>query len=229
MSITLLLDKLFRMFGYRICANIPLYKSYAEYLDIQIASKYSMCSLENLEFLSRAIGYINDNNIEGDFVEFGTYKGGCALLMRLRSPKRTLYVFDTFNGMPYPGPEDINYKGKKAKYKRGWCKYSYFNFEENLGQLIRNVIVYEGPIEEKIFRIQTEKIALARLDTDFYSSTKVEIEKVWPLLTQNGILIIDDYGHWLGARKAINEYFKSINYKPMIFNVDSSCVAILKI
>ena len=67
-----------------------------------------------------------------------------------------------------------------------------------------------------------------RLDTDFYDSTKIELEKLYPLLSKNGILIIDDYGHWQGAKKAVDEYFSKTNYKPFLNIVDYSCRLIIK-
>ena len=73
-----------------------------------------------------------------------------------------------------------------------------------------------------------KKISILRLDTDFYESTKIELEKLYPLLSKNGILIIDDYGHWQGAKKAVDEYFKKINYKPLLNIVDYSCRLIIK-
>jgi hypothetical protein len=65
-----------------------------------------------------------------------------------------------------------------------------------------------------------------RLDTDWYESTKIELEILYPLLEPGGILIIDDYGHFSGARKAVDEYFK--NKIPFMFHVDYSCRILIK-
>ena len=71
-----------------------------------------------------------------------------------------------------------------------------------------------------------KKICILRLDTDFYSSTKIELEKLWPLLSKNGILIIDDYGFWQGCKKAVDNYFKK---KKFLVHIDRSCRLIFKI
>ena len=73
-----------------------------------------------------------------------------------------------------------------------------------------------------------KKISLLRLDTDFYESTKIELEELYPLLSKNGILIIDDYGHWKGARKAVDEYFKKKKLFPFLNKVDYSCRLMIK-
>ena len=71
-----------------------------------------------------------------------------------------------------------------------------------------------------------EKISLLRLDTDFYNSTKIELEILYPKLINDGFLIIDDYGHWKGSRKAVDDYFN--NKKPFIHIVDETCRLIIK-
>ena len=60
-----------------------------------------------------------------------------------------------------------------------------------------------------------KKIALLRLDTDWYQSTKIELEVLWDRLEPGAPCIIDDYGHWNGCRKAVNEFFEKLqkNYK----------------
>jgi hypothetical protein len=69
-------------------------------------------------------------------------------------------------------------------------------------------------------------IAILRLDTDWYESTKIELEILYPLLQPGGILIIDDYGYWSGSRKAVDEYFEGKT--PFMFQVDSDCRMIVK-
>ena len=71
-----------------------------------------------------------------------------------------------------------------------------------------------------------DKICLLRLDTDWYESTKKELNVLYPLLVENGILIIDDYGDMLGCRKAVDEFFKDKNV--LITSIDKSCRIIIK-
>jgi hypothetical protein len=71
-----------------------------------------------------------------------------------------------------------------------------------------------------------EQISILRLDTDWYTSTKIELEVLYKKLVKGGILIIDDYGHWQGARKAVDEYFKNKNI--WLHYVDYTCRYIIK-
>ena len=67
-----------------------------------------------------------------------------------------------------------------------------------------------------------EQIAILRLDTDWYESTKTELEVLYPRLAPGGICILDDYGHWQGARQAVDEYFSHNQPRPLIMPVDFS-------
>ena len=63
-------------------------------------------------------------------------------------------------------------------------------------------------------------VALLRLDTDWYLSTKHEMEHLYPRLSAGGVLIVDDYGHWDGARQAVEEYFLTHGDKPLLARTD---------
>ena len=69
------------------------------------------------------------------------------------------------------------------------------------------VAYVEGLVEETITRSAPTRIALLRLDTDWYESTHHELVHLYPQLERGGVLIVDDYGHFAGARKAVDEYF----------------------
>lgn len=100
------------------------------------------------------------------------------------------------------------------------------NFNENV--IKNDLITIKGKVEETLLNKDNlpSKISLLRLDTDWYSSTKIELEILYPLLEKNGILIIDDYGYWQGARKAVDEYF--LDKKVTIFKIDFTGRMIIK-
>lgn len=78
-----------------------------------------------------------------------------------------------------------------------------------------------GPVEETLITKVPERIALLRLDTDWYESTRAELEYLYPRLVVGGVLIVDDYGHWKGARKAVDEYFAALgNDAPLLNRLD---------
>jgi hypothetical protein len=78
----------------------------------------------------------------------------------------------------------------------------------------------KGPVEETIPASAPERIALLRLDTDWYESTRHELEHLWDRLSPNGVLVIDDYGHWAGARKAVDDFFAGRPDAPMLARLD---------
>jgi hypothetical protein len=175
--------------------------------------------------LIQAIRYVENRGIEGDLVECGVWRGGNLVIAGLLRSRlgfdRQIWAYDTFAGMTAPTEADfkpgqeLDVEKKFADLERGdrneWCYASeqdvLQNFESHVGN--RNLRTIRGPVEETLTRAENlpEKIAILRLDTDFYESTKAELEILYPRLSKGGVLIVDDYGEWAGARKAVDEYF----------------------
>ncbi|MDB5266106.1 MAG: hypothetical protein JWM39_819 [Parcubacteria group bacterium] len=183
----------------------------------------TMTSRERQQALYQAVNYIADNNIEGDIVECGVWKGGSSMISALalkakHQTDRKLYLYDTFAGMSAPTKEDVSLHGTAAQGK--WEAladgdknlWDYASLKEVQGNLATtgypkdNLIFVSGKVEDTIPATMPERIAVLRLDTDWYESTKHELEHLFPLLVPGGVLIIDDYGHWQGARQAVDEY-----------------------
>lgn len=193
-----------------------------EFIEIYNKVKaYSMVSKERLYATYQAVKFVEANNIPGDLVECGVWKGGNTMLMALalQSTNRTIYLYDTFEGMPKPGDYDLGMDGKKPKWKKKWC-YS------PIGEVVKNmestnypkIKCVPGKVEETIPDIVPNKIAVLRLDTDWYESTMHELIHLYPLVATKGIVIFDDYGYWQGQKKAVDEYFKD----PLLFRTDYS-------
>ncbi len=205
---------------------------------------YKICKSESLNvsrdrFLSlyQSVNYIFKNNILGDFVECGVFKGGSAMMIAYamqqfayegRNTKK-LWLYDTYEGMANATIHDENILNQKADLelkkltKREnqndiWA-YSPLNYVvnniEKTGIQSQNVKYVKGLVEKTLLKNLPDKICLLRLDTDFYESTKIELETLYPLLEVGGILIIDDYGHWKGCKKAVDDYFD--NKKSIFF------------
>ncbi len=193
---------------------------------IKKISNYSMSTPANHWAIIQSIKHIFKNNIEGDFVECGVWKGGNLILFKIISENlnmnNQIYAFDTFEGMPEPGNKDFDLKDINAKkiydnYKKKNIKWCYSNLEEvklNIAsfssEYINSFKFIKGKVEDTLLDNKNlpEKISLLRLDTDFYESTKKELEILYPRLSSGGVLIIDDYGHWKGTKRAVDEYFK---------------------
>lgn len=191
----------------------------------KIVSPYSMTSKERIDCLFDSLEYIKNNNIIGDYVECGVWKGGNILgilkyLEYYQNFNNDIYLYDTFSGMTTPEEIDVDLNSNKAKdiLQNVLCYSSLEEVKNNLS--ISNIYPKEKikfivgdvcktlDIKENL----PDKISLLRLDTDWYSSTKKELEILWDKLVQNGILIIDDYGHWNGCKKAVDEFFQNKNY-----------------
>ena len=162
------------------------------------------------------------------------------VLLALGAIDRTLFLYDTFEGMTQPDPTlDVDSSGNKAiddwiQIQRRGVKWSYASVEEvrevitNSGYPMDKVVFVKGPVENTIPATVPERISLLRLDTDWYSSTRHEIEHLYPLLSFDGVLIVDDYGHYRGAQQAIDEYFKRTGSRPLLNRVDYSCRIAIK-
>ena len=241
------IKKIFEYFGYKIISNkFPIDFTKSEIKLIQRVSNYTMTSPERIKSLIDSMNYIIRNNISGSIVECGVWKGGSmmAAMLILKSLKKTdrkFYLFDTFEGMSEPTDFDVNYEynnaknllniNAKNKENKIWCYSPIEDVKKNIYSTnypSENINFIEGKVENTIPKFSPEKIALLRLDTDWYESTKHELEQLFPRLVQGGVLIIDDYGFWKGSKKAVDEYFH--NKKNYFFHrIDDTGVMIIKI
>ena len=209
---------------------------------IKLSTQFSMTGKKRMYALFQAIE--NSRNLEGDYVECGVWRGGNILLYKLLADyynlKKTIYAFDTFEGMTAPENIDVNYQGHTAQKSMGeasknekemniHCYSSIDMVKKNIlkHSNLNNIKFIKGPVEETLLNEKNlpNKISVLRLDTDFYSSTKIELEILYPKLISGGVLIIDDYGYWRGARKAVDEYF---NQKKWLHIVDQTCRYLIK-
>lgn len=189
-------------------------------VDLEKLLPYTKSSLRRLTGMADAIKYVDHEKIEGDIVECGVWRGGNLILARKLSPKRTCWLYDTFEGMPPPGEHDKKKSGAtamesyqhKVSIGHKWAAVSVEEVLENFrehGLDDSRLVFVVGMVEDTLRFVDNlpDKIAVLRLDTDWYSSTKIELEVLYPRLVNRGVLIVDDYGHWLGSKKAVDEYF----------------------
>ena len=199
--------------------------------------EYTMTSPERIWTLIEAVKYVQKNEIEGAIVECGVWKGGSMMsvistLQHLSVTDKELFLYDTFEGMSEPTEHDVDHSKQsaekllekpKTEQDLVWAYSPLDAVKERIYSTgyDKNLIHFvKGKVEETIPATIPEKIAILRLDTDWYESTKHELEHLFPLLSENGILIIDDYGHWEGARKAVDEYIKNNNLKLFLSRID---------
>ncbi len=106
-----------------------------------------------------------------------------------------------------------------------WCIASLQEVRHNMqatGYPSGQIHYIEGRVEETIPAQIPDSIALLRLDTDWYESTRHELEHLYPRLVEGGVLVLDDYGHWQGARQAVDEYFAQAGHRPLLQRIDYS-------
>lgn len=154
-------------------------------------------------------------------------------LVQNNDTTRTLWLYDTFDGMSEPGNTDIDHAGNDAAELLAeqdkqdtssiWCWSPLEEVRDNVaatGYPIAHTRFVQGKVEETIPASLPDRISLLRLDTDWYESTKHELEHLFPRLSVGGVLIIDDYGHWKGCRQAVDEYFAKHNISIFLNRID---------
>jgi hypothetical protein len=206
---------------------------------VKFVQDYTMTSPERIAALCDGVRYLVDNSIKGSIVECGVWRGGSMMavartLLELDETSRDLYLYDTYAGMTEPTERDEDDKGRTAargmtRFGRDdagnskWCNASLEDVTANLartGYPSARCHFLVGPVESTIPATMPDSIALLRLDTDWYESTRHELEHLFPLLVPGGVLVLDDYGHWQGARRAVDEYFAARDYSPLLNRID---------
>lgn len=206
--------------------------------NISAVAKFTMTSHERLIALSRAVDYIVEQDIPGDIVECGVWRGGSMMLaaqrlMQHKSQSRNLFLFDTFEGMTEPTNSDKDHSGESAadllrkdnkENEAGiWCIANLSDVEKNVlstGYDRSKIHFIKGRIELTLPFKQINKIAILRLDTDWYESTRHELNTLYDNVAPGGVIIIDDYGHWDGCKKAVDEFIKSRELKVYLHRID---------
>ena len=203
---------------------------------------FTMTSPERVISLIHAVSYLSKNKIFGNIVECGVWRGGSMMtvaktLIENNDLDRDLFLCDTFDGMPSPDPEldtDLNqvvaseYMSKHEKSENDyiWAFSQIEKVKANMmstGYDTSRIHYLEGLVENTLPDERIQDIALLRLDTDFYSSTAHEMNILFPKLVKGGVLIIDDYGHWGGARKAVDYYLIENAVQIHLVRIDYSC------
>jgi hypothetical protein len=206
---------------------------------VKRVAPFTMTPPQRIIGLIEAVRYVVAEGIEGDFVECGVWRGGSMMAAALTlidagDTARELHLFDTFEGMSAPTEKDKWTDGQTAKdllgkaaRKEGYSVWAYASLDDvknNLGSTgypKERVHYVQGKVEDTIPAGAPGKIALLRLDTDWYESTKHELAHLYERLVPHGVLIIDDYGHWVGARQAVDEFFAAApRPRPLLQRLD---------
>ena len=160
--------------------------------------------------------------------------------LELDDAKRCFYLYDTFAGMPAPGEEDFALVGsgdpaelfeqtRDAEDASDWCRAGLDDVRRNLtrvGYDPDRFVFVEGKVEETLPGVLPGPIALLRLDTDWYESTRHEMVHLMPLLVSGGVLIVDDYFRWAGNRRAVDEWLEQHRVPILLTKVGRSAIGV---
>jgi O-methyltransferase len=201
--------------------NLPQYRKRDDFKDIRevefwsVYEKYmpfTMLGVARMYECFDSVRYIARAGIAGNFVECGVFMGGCIAAIaewgvRLGLSKRQFFLCDTFDG--FPGQiSETDISGAEVKLVQHPSTYAVVSDVLALTACPPdNFVLCKGPVEETLEKVKFGGLCLVRLDTDYYESTKLELILLYPQLTNGGVLIIDDYGHFEGARRATDEFF----------------------
>lgn len=251
-----LIHKFFAFFNLKITKlnyghkNFPIVEAKEDEISLlNTSAKYSMTSLARRWALINAIKYVKNQKIDGDFVECGVWRGGNLIIFNNLNKKydleKKIFGYDTFSGMSEPTIHDNNFLNINAQEE--WennkkenninLSFNCYSSLDEVKMNIKNscnedtldkVNLILGKVEDTLIieKNLPKKISILRLDTDWYESTKIELEILFPKLVNNGILIIDDYGEYKGCKKAVDEYFKDKKFN--IFKINSGARMLIK-
>jgi O-methyltransferase len=227
-------------------ADAPTAPQGLEHLDaadravVERALPYTMTGVARLTALVDAVRHVVRRDVPGAFAECGVWRGGSVLAMLLALQElgvddRDVHLYDTFEGMTRPSQHDTSpleppaletWEEAHRRDERAWDGLfdpDAFNEDavrETLlatGYPAARIHLHRGPVEATLPGRAPDALALLRLDTDWYESTRHELEHLYPRLASGGVLIVDDYGHWEGARRAVDEYFAA-HPPPLLLN-----------
>ncbi len=211
------------------------------------AEPFTMTTRQRMWALICAVRYVVKANVVGDLVECGVWRGGNGVIMArvlldLGLNDRDIWLYDTFEGMTTPTSDDVETRtGATAaellaasvrNRERGvWCYAPIEEVRANLattGYPTDRFRMVKGDVAHTLGSEVPRQIALLRLDTDWYESTKLELDVLYPRLVSGGVCIIDDYGYWSGARKAVDQYMERHGISVYMHCIDATSRCFLK-
>ncbi|HEU4347868.1 MAG TPA: TylF/MycF/NovP-related O-methyltransferase [Actinoplanes sp.] len=209
---------------------------------LRAARPYTMTRREKRYALYLATRHVARHEIPGAIVECGVWRGGsmhvvARTLLAVGDTSRDLYLFDTFDGMTEPTDKDVTYGGKpvaelmSARDRTAWI-WAVASLEdvkqgfEAIPYPSEKIHYVKGPVESTLPDNAPDEIAILRLDTDWYESTRHELEVLYDRLVPGGVLIIDDYGTYRGSKQAVDEFLEKTRARLLLLPIGPGRIAI---
>jgi hypothetical protein len=221
--------------------QLPIETTRADISIIEAVRPFTMTRGQKLWSLIDGVRYVTEARVPGAFVDCGVWRGGSVMAMALELQQlgvnyRQIWLYDTFEGMTPPTSKDVEAgTGVTAAQmldstpvddgNNVWCVAGIDDVRTNVmstGYPESQFTFVQGDVSRTLLESVPDSIALLRLDTDWYESTRSGLEILYPRLAIGGVCILDDYGHWQGARAAVDEYFEAQGHRPYMHPIDYS-------
>jgi O-methyltransferase len=211
---------------------------------IEAVRPWTMTGPDKMYALVQAVRYVTRHRIPGDVVECGVWRGGsmqivARTLLALGDSSRDVHLFDTFEGMPPPSGRDTRISDRRGAAELMaeesphdslvWAVATLEDVQQGMEQVAyptERVHYVQGRVEDTIPSQAPEHISILRLDTDWYESTKHELDHLYPRLSSGGVVMFDDYGYWEGAREAVEEWLDATGERLLLMRMGTGRLAV---
>jgi O-methyltransferase len=226
----------------RLASEVPEHYDDEVKATIRAVRARTMTAHEKIHALVIATRYVVDHAIPGAIVECGVWRGGsmqavARTLLERGAGDRELHLYDTFEGMPEPTEADRGMDGTPAaellarapRTARVWAEASLEDVQAGMaetGYPAERIHYHAGRVEDTIPEGAPEQIALLRLDTDWYASTRHELEHLYDRVPSGGVIIADDYATWQGARQAVDEFLERTRARLLLVPIAAGRIAV---
>ncbi len=184
---------------------------------------YTAVFVPRLVALYRLSEEVNRLALPGDFVECGVYNGGSAAIMasfcEKGGPKRNIWLFDSFEGLPEPTEKD----GDRAPAYEGWCHGDLAKVTRVFQEMRISddrIRLVTGWFQDTFPTVEIPRIVILHIDADWYESVKLCLEKFYDSVQPGGYIVLDDYGAWEGCRMATDEFIAARALDVKLIQVD---------
>jgi O-methyltransferase len=154
-------------------------------------------------------------------VDCGVWKGGSTVLLSAGAPRRDVWAFDSFAGLPDPGPDDdeaeTRGRGGDLVVGEACVRDAFQRYADPERLHVRKGWFHETlPVAAE----EIGSIAVLHCDGDWYESVRITLEALYPLISSGGFVVVDDYGHYAGARKAVDAYRRDHDITAPVVDID---------
>jgi hypothetical protein len=189
---------------------------------------HTMVGRKRLDNLQQSVETVLFENVPGDLIETGVWRGGCTVLMRAilkayGDTTRTVWVADSFEGLPAPDPDRFPADRDDTHHAVDFLRVGENEVRETFrryGLLDGQVRFLKGWFKDTLPSAPIERLAVLRVDGDMYESTLQALSALYPRLSPGGFAIVDDYGAIPACREATDDYRRAQRIETPLTRID---------